>query len=175
MRTVFTMKKNIVSLVGVAVAASLFWAAKQTVHLHTETTIDAPPERVWQTLTNTASYPQWNPVIVRLEGNLQPGQTIEFENRGLEGRSMTFRPTILKADQYRELRWLGRLWLPRLFDGEHYFILTPTPDGKKTHLQHGENFKGLLVPFVRNWLNGEIKTGFTRINDALKTRAEDRT
>ena len=168
------MKTNMI-LLGAAVISGLFALAQLGRHdLRTETTINATPERVWQVITDTAAYPQWNPVIVRLEGQLHPGQTIEFENRTGKN-SMIFRPTILKADQYRELRWLGRLWLPRLFDGEHYFILTPTPDGKKTHLQHGENFKGLLVPFVRNWLNGEIKTGFTRINDALKTRAEDRT
>jgi len=34
---------------------------------------------------------------------------------------MTFRPTILKAEPERELRWLGRLLLPGLFDGEHVF------------------------------------------------------
>jgi len=36
---------------------------------------------------------------------------------------MTFRPTILKAEPNRELRWLGHLLVPGLFDGEHIFTI----------------------------------------------------
>lgn len=170
MRTLFTMKTNTVLLTLVGIAGMLGWASQQKHHLQSEIVIDAPPARVWQVLTDTAAYPEWNPVIVRLEGPLQPGQTIEFENRGSK-QTMTFRPTVLKAEANRELRWLGNLWLPRLFDVEHYFVLTPTADGK-THLTHGEHFKGILIPLTRRWLNSEIKDGFNRINAALKARAE---
>src|SRR5213078_1831817 len=38
-------------------------------------------------------------------------------------RPMRFRPKVLKVVPNRELRWLGRLALPRLFDGEHIFEL----------------------------------------------------
>lgn len=36
---------------------------------------------------------------------------------------MTFHPVVLVAVQERELRWLGRLLIPGLFDGEHTFQL----------------------------------------------------
>jgi uncharacterized protein YndB with AHSA1/START domain len=42
------------------------------------TTIDlnATPERVWNILTATQDYPQWNPFIRRLDGPLTPGSKL---------------------------------------------------------------------------------------------------
>lgn len=167
----FAMKANIVLFGALGFVALLGWGVRQSEQVHTQVLIDAPPERVWAVLTDTARYAEWNPVMVRMSGRLQTGQTIEFENRSQDGKTMTFRPTVLRADAGRELLWRGRLWVPRLFDGDHSFVLTPTADGK-TQLQHGENFRGVLVPFVRGWLRGTIQPDFQRINAALKARAE---
>jgi hypothetical protein len=38
---------------------------------------------------------------------------------------MHFKPTILTVRPKRELRWLGHLFVPGIFDGEHYFLLEP--------------------------------------------------
>ena len=138
------MKTNNVILGG-AVLALVAWAARQRHDVEAETVVNASPERVWEVLADTAAYADWNPVIVRLSGELRPGAPIEFVNRGQNGRTMTFRPRVLKAEAGRELRWLGQVGVPRLFDGEHYFVLTPLPGGR-TRLQHGEHFRGVLVP-----------------------------
>ena len=83
---------------------------------------------------------------------------------------MWFKPTVRVLRHERELRWLGRLLLPGIFDGEHYFLLEPT-GGSATHLTQGEIFTGLLAPF----LDGALRTteeGFKSMNAALKKRAE---
>ena len=170
MRTVFTMKTYSVILAG-AVLALAAWAARQRHDVEAETVVDASPERVWEVLTDTAAYAEWNPVIVRLSGELRPGATLEFVNRGQDGREMTFRPRVLKAEAGRELRWLGQVGVPRLFDGEHYFVLTPLPGGR-TRLQHGEHFRGVLVPLVRGWLRRTIEPDYAQVNAALGARAE---
>ncbi len=36
--------------------------------LHTEIIVEAPAERVWELLTDFASYPQWNPFIRNISG-----------------------------------------------------------------------------------------------------------
>jgi uncharacterized protein YndB with AHSA1/START domain len=41
--------------------------------LHTQIEIDAPAKRVWELLTDFASYPQWNPFIRHISGRLTPG------------------------------------------------------------------------------------------------------
>jgi hypothetical protein len=70
----------------------------------------------------------------------------------------------------KELRWRGSLPIPGLFVGEHYFVLEPSAAGK-THLIHGENFKGLLVPMVGGMLKA-TEVGFSEMNSALKKRVE---
>ncbi|HRV60085.1 MAG TPA: SRPBCC domain-containing protein, partial [Solirubrobacterales bacterium] len=87
------------------------------------------------------------------------------------GREMTFRPTVLKVETGRELRWRGRLLVPGIFDGEHCFRLTPAGPG--TRLEQGESFTGLLPRFMSVTL-GQTERGFNELNQALKERAEAR-
>jgi len=44
---------------------------------------------------------------------------------------VTFKPVVKRVDLNRELRWLGRLIVPGLFDGEHSLIHLP---GKQTRV-----------------------------------------
>jgi uncharacterized protein YndB with AHSA1/START domain len=45
--------------------------------LHTEIEISAPAERVWELLTDFASYPQWNPFIRNISGLPASGERLE--------------------------------------------------------------------------------------------------
>lgn len=84
---------------------------------------------------------------------------------------MTFRPKVLVAEPNTELRWLGRLLIPGLFDGEHYFRLSSL-GSNRTRLVHGERFSGVLVPFAKSSLESATRAGFEAMNKALKARAE---
>ncbi|MGH3033145.1 MAG: SRPBCC family protein, partial [Gaiellaceae bacterium] len=85
--------------------------------------IAAPPERIWEILTDFASYPDWNPFIRRISGEPTVGSRLEVRIEPPDSRGMTFKPTVIKAEPTRELAWLGRLLLPGVFDGEHHFEL----------------------------------------------------
>ena len=141
--------------------------------IHTDVLINASAERVWQVLTDFAAFPDWNPFMRTAEGNLTLGSklTVRLQQPGSKG--MTFKPTVLKADSGDELRWIGRLLFPGLFDGEHHFILEHTVSGQVRFVQ-GERFTGILVPIMA--LFGLFKNtakGFEEMNQALKARAED--
>lgn len=133
----------------------------------TEIFIDALPERVWALLTDPVTHAEWNPMIADVQGRFTPGQRVRLTMRRPSGGTMRFRPRVLVADPGRELRWLGRLGLPRLFDGEHYFRLIPEAGG--TRLVHGERFRGLLL-----WAMDvrQFRAGFEAGNGALKALAE---
>lgn len=141
-------------------------------HIHTETVINAPVERVWQVLTNFAEFPRWNPFIRAIGGDLKPGARLDMTTQFFNSRKMNFRSTLLRVVPNRELRWLGHFLLPHIFDGEHYFLLEPLEPGR-THLVHDEMFSGLLVPFFSRRLTRETRQGFEEMNRALKARAED--
>ena len=139
--------------------------------LHTEIEIQAPADRVWQILTDLTQYPSWNPFITEAEGEVREGATLTVRIAPPGGNPMTFTPTVLRATPNEEFRWLGRLVLPGIFDGEHRFELTPTPEGG-THLVQSERFRGFLVPLLWRSLDKNTRRGFELMNQALKERAE---
>jgi hypothetical protein len=139
--------------------------------IHTEIEINAPAEKVWRVLTDFAAYPEWNPFVRRVQGEVSVGACLQVYIQPSGGKGMSFRPTILVAEPNQELRWLGRFWLPGLFDGEHSFSIEPLVEERVRFIQR-ERFKGLLVPFLSKMLDGEIPRGFEEMNQALKLRVE---
>src|SRR4029453_178430 len=139
--------------------------------LHSEIEIQASPDRVWETLTDFAAYPDWNPFIVQAAGQPVPGSRLELRMR-LPGRGpRAFRPEGLEATRARRRRWLGHLLVPGLFDGEHTFTVDPGgPD--RVHLTQQEEFRGLLVPPNPAFNGKPTQEGFHQMNQALKTRVE---
>ena len=139
--------------------------------LRTEIEIQASAERVWQLLTDFPSFPQWNPFIRKASGKVQVGERLDINIQPSGASGMTFRPTVLKAEPNRELRWLGHLLISGLFDGEHSFTIEPLGEGRVRFTQR-EVFTGLLVPLFARGLDTDTRRGFEEMNQALKTRAE---
>jgi hypothetical protein len=82
---------------------------------------------------------------------------------------MKMRPTVTVVDPGRELRWLGRLLVPGLFDGEHIFSIDEREPGRVTFSQ-AERFRGLLVPFLRKTIEIDTTATFHAVNEALAGR-----
>jgi hypothetical protein len=142
--------------------------------LHSEIEIAAPAERVWRVLTDFPSYPQWNPFIRRIRGEPKTGERLEVRLEPPGGRGMTFRPKLLNVEANRELRWLGHLFVPGLFDGEHWLTIEPLGESRVRLVQR-EEFRGLLVPLLARSLDDNTRRGFEEMNHALKERAETST
>lgn len=84
---------------------------------------------------------------------------------------MNFKPTVQVVQPNHLVRWLGRLLVPGLFDGEHSLQLQAL-DNNHTRFTQSERFTGLLVPLLGSLLN-RTQHGFVEMNQALKTRAEN--
>lgn len=84
---------------------------------------------------------------------------------------MSMRPTVLAATPSRELRWLGHLGMPGLFDGEHRFRIEPLGTDRVRFIQE-ERFSGLLASLVMRFIERGTRQGFEAMNQALKARAE---
>jgi hypothetical protein len=143
-----------------------------TVTITATTPIDAPATVVWAVLSDTDAYPEWNPFVRALRGPLAVGRRVEVELQ-LPGRKLrTMRPRITAVDEGRSFEWLGRVGVPRLFDGRHRFEVIADGADRCTLVQH-ERLSGLLVPVVRSLLTGATPEGFTSLNEALEARAAD--
>ena len=139
--------------------------------LRTQIDIDASAEHVWDTLTNFADYSTWNQFITHLAGTLTPGARLEVRIEPPGGAAMSFRPTVLAVAPARELRWVGHLLIPGLFDGEHQFEIHPLGPGRVRFVQQ-ERFTGVLVALFARNLDAHTLPGFNAMNAALKARAE---
>jgi hypothetical protein len=136
----------------------------------TSVEIAASAAHVWTVLTDFAQYPQWNPFVVSATGSPVVGGKLRVRLKPPGGRAMTFRPRVLVATRERELRWLGRVLVPGLFDGEHRFVIEPT-GAASCRFTQAETFRGVLVPVLRSRFD-QIQAGFDEMNAALKHRAE---
>jgi hypothetical protein len=140
--------------------------------IETSITMAAPPSRVWDVLTDFTRFPEWNPFIRSIKGDLAVGSRLDVQIAPPGKKSMRFRPTVRAANANHELRWLGLLLVPGLFDGEHYFVLEPQGTGT-TRFVHGERFSGVLVGLImRAGMLDVTRQGFEAMNAALKQRVE---
>lgn len=152
---------------------TVFNISAMALEIKTKIRINAPPEKVWEILTNFDAYPNWNPFIKYIEGQVCVGNKISVRIEPPEAKAMTFEPKILTFVTNKELSWIGHLLIPRLFDGKHKFELIDHRDGTTTFIQ-SENFSGVLVPFFKKQLKNSTKRGFIKMNEKLKELAENK-
>jgi hypothetical protein len=139
--------------------------------LHSEIAIEGTPQRVWEVLTEFEAYPEWNPFILCISGPGTVGSRLDMQMQQPGGRRMDLHPTALAAAPARELRWLGQLGVPGLFDGEHGFRIESVGTNRVRFIQD-ERFSGLLAPLVLHFIGRSTRQGFEEMNVALKARAE---
>lgn len=141
--------------------------------IKTEILINVTSERVWAILTDFDNYPNWNPFIKSIKGQVIVGNKLTVRLEPPETNGMTFKPKVLTFETNKELRWLGHLLFAGLFDGEHKFELIDNRNGTTTFRQ-SEKFKGILVPLFKKQLDYNTKKGFEEMNKKLKELAEQK-
>jgi len=136
--------------------------------LVTQIEIEANAETIWNALLDFKNYPKWNPFITHIEGTPVPGQIIKVKIQ-----TMKFNPEIQLLVPHQKLTWLGKLGMKGLFDGYHYFEIHLLDEYKCLFVQ-GENFSGILLPFLKKKLKKETLPGFKLMNSSLKEYIEKR-
>jgi uncharacterized protein YndB with AHSA1/START domain len=130
--------------------------------------INAPPERVWQVLTDAAAYHEWNPEIVGVEGQMGLGKRIVARVRLGDGALRRVPMRVSRFEVPSRMEWLGGLPL-RLFVGRRTFTVTPRSGGSEFRL-HLE-MSGLLSPFISKSV-GDRQPEVDSFSAALKRRVE---
>ncbi len=102
---------------------------------------------------------------------VKEGEKFEVVIHQPDKKPATFKPICLDAIPGIKLRWLGSLGIRGIFDGEHIFEIEYQGDGACVFI-HRENFRGILVPFLKKMLNDNSRRGFEAMNQALKEKCE---
>jgi hypothetical protein len=146
-------------------------AEKTSKSLNTEITINAPIEKVWEVLMDHENYEKWNPFITSIKGNTEQGGKLKVVIHPENQKAMAFKPKVLKNESQTEFRWIGKLLIKGVFDGEHFFKVVKIDDNTTKFIQ-GENFSGLLSGMIMKKIEANTQKGFESMNQALKERAE---
>ena len=141
-------------------------------HIRTETIINTGPARVWQKLLKFEDYPVWNPLITKVKGQPFLGATLTISLAGPLDTSFDLDVKITQADENKELHWVGSFPIMNfLMTGDHYFILEDLGNGS-TKLIHGEQFSGLMAPFLASLIEGQATPLYQALCDSLKAECE---
>lgn len=141
------------------------------VEITATTEIAAPAEDVWAALADTSGYPEWNPFVVRFEGELAMGKRIEVDMKPGKGAPQTMRPTIVEHTPGASFSWLGHIGFPGVLDGRHTFRVEALSATRSRLIQH-EVLSGALTPLFRSMLTVDTPKAFVALNEALAARVE---
>ena len=138
-------------------------------NFHATHEIKASAETVWDILTDVKQFPDWNPMIIELDGEMTVGNKFNFTVKQIDGKLLKLSGKFKTIDANRELRWGGGI--PGCLFGEHYFVIEPAGEDRCV-FHHGEDWSGMLMPLIWRWLEPKGKPLYPAMNEALKARAE---
>jgi len=132
-----------------------------------ESTIQAPPERIWEILTDAPQYPAWDSGVVRLEGRVAPGEMLSIFSEANPGRAFPAR--VVDFQPPRRMVWSGGAPLG-LFKGVRTFTLTPDSGGR-TRFHVREEYTGPLLSMI--WKSmPDLGPSLQKFATGLKAKAE---
>jgi hypothetical protein len=131
-----------------------------------EIDIDAPPQVVWEVLTQFENWPNWNSDVKSMSfpGPLAPGT--EFRWKAGPG---TIVSTLERVEAPRYIAWRGRTLT---IDAYHEWWLDPRDGG--TNVRTEETFSGLVARLLRGMLQKTLDKSFQDGLERLKLEAERR-
>jgi len=130
-------------------------------------TINAAPERVWELLSDTSAWKDWNPTVISIDGTIAEGQKVKLVSTLNPKRA--FNLSVTKVDAPREMVWSDGMPLG-LFKGERTYRLTPQGDGS-TEFFMEELYTGLMAPLITKSIP-DMTESFVEFADGLKAAAE---
>lgn len=133
--------------------------------------IDASDAAVWAVLADLGSYPEWNPALPAISGELREGGVLSM-TLALPGRPpLNVKANVLEVTPNRRLTWRGHLGTDQLFTGYREFAIEPLGTDR-VRFTHIEDLRGWIAPLFELVMGGPVRGHHQGLNDALKRRAE---
>ena len=134
--------------------------------------IDASSEVVWSVLVDFDRYPEWNPSLPSIAGDLRVGSTVSMTLK-MPGRpSPKVKAELTEVVPQQRLVWHGNVGADWLFAGDRQFVIEPG-DGDTVLFTHVESVRGLLFPVFRALMGSAIQRHHDALNTALTQRAQE--
>jgi len=129
------------------------------------TNISAPPEQVWSILIDGPAYTRWNSTVVKLDGQIAPGQRLKLVTKDAPDR--TFDLLVSEFLPSQRMVWEDG---NAMFLGVRTLTLTKNPDGT-THFGMSEVFSGGMLGMIEGSLP-DFRKSFEAFAADLKRTVE---
>ena len=144
--------------------------------IYTKIEINAPAETVWDIITDTDSYPKWNPFIPRItlkSKDAVVGSEFDLDCQMADSKLLRNEREVVLEVNHDE--FIFRMGTSRTrgrpgIVSNHCQICKPVDD--KCIFINYEEFRGSLAPIVYLLYSKKLKRAFEKHNLALKMRAE---
>ena len=141
----------------------LFFTGQKSVH--SEIIINSTANKVWDVLSDTDKYPEWNPVMLLKEGSILEGQKVVYQFTQSADKQYDISTSVKKVSTGKLLNQGGGMSGVLSFD--HRYFLEKM--GNKTKLIIHEDYRGIGVNF---WNPKPVQTAYEKLALAIKNRAE---
>lgn len=131
--------------------------------------IDAEPQVIWDLLTDASAYPEWNPAVLGIEGEIREGQRIELTS--IVNPDRQFKLSVSDVRPPNHMVWSDGMPLG-LFKGVRTFTVSPKGDGS-SEFKMEEVYSGLMEPLISRSIPDQTDS-FIQFADGLKEAAESR-
>lgn len=135
--------------------------------VHHEIIVDAPPAKVWQVISDTESYAEWNPVMLSVDATPTLGAKVTYKYQQEPGKVYDIPVTVKAMDAEKLLNQAGGM--PGILTYNHRYELVAMNNGESTKVIIHEDYRGIGVPF---WNPDAVGASYGRLNEAIKARAE---
>jgi hypothetical protein len=129
--------------------------------------IEADPDTIWAILIDAGAYPDWDNGVVRIDGDIAPGERVKLYSELDPKRGHAIK--VVRFEPGRGMTWKGGMPLG-LFTGIRTLELAPEGDGV-TRFTMEERFSGPLLPLIGRSLP-DLGPSFEKFATGLKRRAE---
>ena len=132
--------------------------------------INAPPEKVWEVISDLDSYGEWNPFVLECRSTLKPGDPLRMKVKLGSG----VRQEQERVASYNEgVGFSYRMEPPPLGALASYrsHKIVPLGEGRSRYISHFE-LNGWLSPVVKAFVGSKLQAGFDGMSHGIKDRAE---
>ena len=158
--------KWMIAVVLVLIAVTLL-ALLSRKSVRAELTIRATPDEIWSVLTDSSSYPAWNPILVAVKGEFHEGATLDVDMKSPDGSVTVVRPRVKKLVPGSELNQVGGI--PGVLTFDHTWRLEAVDGG--TRVLQFEEYRGIGVLF---WDPSWVEEAYRQANINLRDTVESR-
>jgi uncharacterized protein YndB with AHSA1/START domain len=131
--------------------------------------IDAKPQVIWELLTRASGYPEWNPAVLGIEGEIAEGEKMRLTS--IVDPDRQFKLTVSDVEAPRHMVSSDGMPLG-LFRGTRSFDVVPRGDGT-SDFRMEEVYTGLMAPLIPKSIP-DMTESFDKVADGLKSAVESK-